>query len=319
MRIYTDRSCLRHEAPPGYPEKPERLSRILDHLASREQDPWPMVNDAAPHLDLVGAAVRSVHGEEYVDRFRKAVERGDGLLDSADNPLCAETWVAARGAVAASLAAADWIVAGQGGQAFAAVRPPGHHAESEAAMGFCFFCNIAVAAQYLLDRHGLERVAILDFDVHHGNGTQHIFEERGDVLFISLHQHPFYPGTGAAAENGLGEGRGATLNLPLPAGCGDEDYEGPLGEAIAALEAFAPDALLISAGFDAWREDPLGSMGVSEEGYRDWGRRLGHAAARICQGRVLSLLEGGYDLEALPRLVEVYLEGLSKGVSGGSE
>ena len=196
--------------------------------------------------------------------------------------------------------------------AFAAVRPPGHHAEADQAMGFCYFNNAAVAAEHLLRRHGLERVAIVDFDVHHGNGTQHLFEERGDVLYVSLHQYPFYPGTGAAAETGIGAGRGATLNLPLPAGSGDDAYSQAFDrQVVPALRRFAPQLLLISAGFDAWQGDPLGGMRVTLDGYRRWGELLAGVAERHCGGRSVSLLEGGYDLGSLGELVEAYLAGLT--------
>jgi DNA-directed RNA polymerase specialized sigma24 family protein len=158
-------------------------------------------------------------------------------------------------------AAADRAAAGCA--AFAAVRPPGHHAERHVAMGFCYFNNVAVAAEHLLAAHGLARVAILDFDVHHGNGTQHLFEERGDVFYASAHQYPFYPGTGAAAERGRGAGAGATLNVPLPAGCGDAEYEVAFAERCCRRSSFAPEALLLSAGFDAWQADPLGGMRVT--------------------------------------------------------
>jgi acetoin utilization deacetylase AcuC-like enzyme len=179
-------------------------------------------------------------------------------------------------------------------------------------MGFCYFNNVAVAAEHLRRRHGVERVAVFDFDVHHGNGTQHLFEERGDVLYASTHQYPFYPGTGAAGERGRGAGEGATLNVPLAAGGADEVYAAALGEQVLpALRAFAPDVLLLSAGFDAWRGDPLGGMAVTEAGFADWGRRLGELAGAVCGGRVMAVLEGGYDVAALPRLVELHLAALA--------
>jgi acetoin utilization deacetylase AcuC-like enzyme len=185
-------------------------------------------------------------------------------------------------------------------------------------MGFCFFNNVAVAAEHLRRQHGAGRVAIFDFDVHHGNGTQHIFEERADIFYASTHQYPFYPGTGAAGETGNGAGRGATLNVPLPAGSGDDVYAAAFTERILpALRGFSPDVLLLSAGFDAWQADPLGGMRVSEAGFRQWGVSLRELAAEICGGRVLAVLEGGYDLAALPRLVEAHLEGLNGEIRRG--
>jgi acetoin utilization deacetylase AcuC-like enzyme len=311
IRIFTTPACLLHQAPAGYPERPERLSGVLAHLAERG---WP-IEDAPPE-PASGAreAVTALHEPEYVARFERAAARGDSLLDSADNPLSAGTWEAAWGAVAATLAATDWLASGRDRTAFAAVRPPGHHAEREVAMGFCFFNNAAVAAEHLRRRHGASRVAIFDFDVHHGNGTQHLFAERADVLYASTHQYPFYPGTGAAGERGIGAGEGFTLNVPLPAGTGDDVYaEAIRDQVLPALRRFAPEALILSAGFDAWQRDPLGGMRVTEEGFRAWGDWLRELAAEVCGGRVLALLEGGYDLEALPRLVEAHLEGLAGG------
>jgi acetoin utilization deacetylase AcuC-like enzyme len=183
-------------------------------------------------------------------------------------------------------------------------------------MGFCYLNNVAVAAEHLLRVHGCARVAVFDFDVHHGNGTQHLFEERSDVLYVSTHQYPFYPGTGAAGERGRGAGQGATVNVPLPAGTGDDGYRRALEEdVLPALRDFAPEVLLLSAGFDAWRRDPLGGMQVSEEGFAEWGRRLGELAAEVCSGRLMAVLEGGYDVDVLPRLVEVHLAALEAGLA----
>jgi len=311
IRLFTDPACLQHAAPPGYPERPERLSGVLAHL---RQSGWPFAESAAAPDEPAREAVLALHDETYVGRFERAAARGDSLLDSADNPLSAGTWGAAWGGVHATLAAVDWMAAGEDRAAFAAVRPPGHHAERSVAMGFCFFNNAAVAAEHLRRRHGASRVAVFDFDVHHGNGTQHLFEARPDVFYASTHQYPFYPGTGAARERGIGAGEGFTLNVPLPAGTGDEEYaEAIQGTVLPALRRFAPDALILSAGFDAWKHDPLGGMEVTEEGFRSWGDWLRDLAAEVCGGRVLALLEGGYDLQNLPRLVEAHLEGLAGG------
>ncbi len=314
IRSFSDRRCLLHAAPPGHPEVPARLSGVLAGLAAAG---WPP--DELPPHPAAREAVLALHEAAYVERFERAVRRGDGLLDSADNPIGAGTWDAAWGAVDSTLHAADWVLGGPQRIAFAAVRPPGHHAERGLAMGFCFFDNIAVAAEHLRRRGGLERVAIFDFDVHHGNGTQHLFEERADVLYASTHQYPFYPGSGAAGERGRGAGSGATLNVPLAAGSGDAEYAAALREQVLpALREFGPQALLLSAGFDAWRGDPLGGMRVSEQGFADWGRLLGELAAEVCGGRVLAVLEGGYDLRALPGLVVGHLRGLAAGIASGA-
>ena len=306
LRVFTDRRCLAHRAPRGYPERPDRLSGILDLLRQRG---FP-VDDGGPREDeAVIAAITAIHDPEYVERFRRAVLRGDSLLDSADNPLSDDTWTAALAAVSATLRAADH--AARGKPAFAAVRPPGHHAERALAMGFCFFNNVAVAAEHLR-RQGASRVAIFDFDVHHGNGTQHLFESRADVFYASTHQYPFYPGTGAASEAGTGAGVGFTLNVPLPAGTGDAGYAAAIdGKVLPALRQFAPDVLLLSAGFDAWQGDPLGGMAVTEAGFARWGEELRALAEEVCGGRLLAVLEGGYDLVNLARLVAVHLDGLS--------
>jgi len=306
VRVFTEPHCLDHRAPRGYPECPDRLVGVMSHLTARG---WP-ITEVGVAREVAEAAVAAVHDPAYVERFRRAAERGDALLDSADNPLSEGTWEAAWAAVSATLAAAEHAVSDGGAYSFAAVRPPGHHAEKALAMGFCFFNNVAVAAQHLRGQ-GAERVAIFDFDVHHGNGTQHLFEERADVFYASTHQFPFYPGTGAAGETGRGQGAGATLNVPLPAGTGDEEYAAAFAERILpALAAFRPDVLLLSAGFDAWRGDPLGGMAVSEEGFASWGRQLGALADQVAQGRLLAVLEGGYDLANLPSLVDSFLGGL---------
>jgi acetoin utilization deacetylase AcuC-like enzyme len=306
MDVFTDPRCLLHAVPLGFPEQPARLAAILEGL---RQGGRPLT-EAGAH-SAAPALVEHVHSTDYVRRFRAAVERGDGLLDSADNPLVASTWEAAWGAAEATLHAADQALSGR--PSFAAVRPPGHHAEKQLAMGFCYFNNAALAAERLRAQ-GMARVAIFDFDVHHGNGTQHLFEERADVFYASTHQWPFYPGTGAASERGRGEGLGATLNVPLRAGCEDAEYEAAItGTVLPALAAFAPEALVISAGFDAWQADPLGGMRVTERGFRDWGRWLGAFARERCGGRLLAVLEGGYDVPALPRLVEAFLGGVVAG------
>ncbi len=293
--------------PFGFPEVPERLRRVLDACSA---EGWEV--SAAAHHEAVDAAIEAVHDPRYVERLHRAVERGDGLIDSSDNPLSPGTWRAARAAVECALEAADWVAAASERTAFVAVRPPGHHAERAMAMGFCYFNNVAVAAEHLRRNHGLERVAIFDFDVHHGNGTQHLFEERGDVLFVSVHQFPFYPGTGAASETGIDAGAGATLNVPLPAGTGDEGYREVLDrQVLPRLRAFAPEVLLLSAGFDAWQGDPLGGMRVSLEEYGRWGESLAELAGECCNGRALALLEGGYDLEQLGPLATRFVTGLS--------
>jgi acetoin utilization deacetylase AcuC-like enzyme len=208
------------------------------------------------------------------------------------------------------LEACERVLAGEWRNAFCAVRPPGHHAEAERAMGFCLFNNVAVAAA-ALRAGGLARVAIIDWDVHHGNGTQHVFERDPAVFYASLHQWPLYPGTGASGERGLGPGEGATLNLPLAAGAGEVEWLGAFErELLPALEAFAPEFVLVSAGFDAHRLDPLAATNLEEHAYAEMSARLLELAARSASGRLVSVLEGGYHLNALARCVETHLGAL---------
>jgi len=313
LRIFTSPRCLAHRAPGGYPERPERLAAILDHLD--EVFAGSVVRETELGLPAE-EAVLGVHDERYVGRLRRAAERGDGLIDSPDNPLVPGTWDAALAAVEVTLTAARWASAEGGRHAFAAVRPPGHHAERDRAMGFCYFNNVAVAVEHLRGAGRSERAAVFDFDVHHGNGTQHLFEDRPDVFYASLHQAPFYPGTGSRHERGTGAGEGTVLNVPLPAGTGEEEYmEAVDGEVLPALRAFAPDWLAVSAGFDTWRGDPLGGLRLTERGFEGLGERVAALATELAgdagAARSLTVLEGGYDVEALPRLVESYLRGLS--------
>jgi acetoin utilization deacetylase AcuC-like enzyme len=304
MRIFTHADCQRHIVPAGFPECPRRWE-VLDRALSG--GPWDVERETDGEVDR--RLVEGVHEAVYLERFAAAVRRGDAILDTPDNPISAGSWEAAWAAAGVALRAAEWVAAGGGRRAFAMVRPPGHHAERDSAMGFCYLNNIAIAAHLLVDRLGVERLAIVDFDVHHGNGTQHTFEDRAEVLFASLHQYPFYPGTGAARERGVGAGVGATLNVPLPAGTGEEAYFAAFEEQVRpAVEAHRPQVLLASAGFDAWKRDPLGGLRLGVDAFRRLGRELASLADRLCDGRLLSVLEGGYDLEALPGLVTAFLE-----------
>lgn len=301
IRIFTGIDCLTHDAGYGFPESPARLERILGGFDSS----WDVAE--VPEHARLEQVLETVHDPGYLEIFRRAVKRGDGLLGSSDNPLTGETWKASASAASAALSAADWVAEGHG-DAFAAIRPPGHHAESKVAMGFCYLNNAAAAVQHLIVNHGLERVAVYDFDVHHGNGTQEIFYERSDVLFASTHQWPFYPGTGAQRETGQGAGAGKTFNVPLAAGTGDREFLRALREAIVpALASHEPEAMVISAGFDAWRGDPLGGMQLSLEAFSEIGSELRDLANRVCGGRLVTVLEGGYDLEALSDLTKSYL------------
>ena len=305
---------LLHDTGGGHPESPVRLKAVVKRLEETGlMKRLTVVRPGPPRSDLSDWIAR-VHSPGHLGRLeRLQPETGIARID-ADTLMSSESYRVAKLAVEGTLAAADGILSGRFANAFCAVRPPGHHAESDRAMGFCLLNNIAVAARYLQRQHNLSRAMIIDWDVHHGNGTQHIFEEDPTVFYFSVHQFPLYPGTGRADEHGRGAGEGYTLNCPLPPGQGDDEYISVFEKSLRpAVEAFRPDFILVSAGFDAHRDDPLANMRVTEEGFGEMTRMVKDWARLHCQGRVLSCLEGGYNLEALARSVErhlnVYLSG----------
>jgi acetoin utilization deacetylase AcuC-like enzyme len=252
------------------------------------------------------AEIAAVHERAYVDLVRVACEEGMTFLGSMDTHICPASYEVARLAAGGVLAACDAVMAGKVKRAFCAVRPPGHHAEKDQAKGFCLFNNIAIAAEHLVRKHKLSRVAVVDFDVHHGNGTQHTFEERDDVLYISLHEHPafLYPGTGYAEEIGRGKGEGFTVNIPMQPGEGDREYRGAFAEKVEpSLMEFRPEFLLISAGFDAVRADPIAHMQLEPASFGWMTEALVQVADKCCGGKLVSTLEGGYDLAALGKAV----------------
>ena len=269
----------------SHPERPERLAGVLEA--------FPDFVEARP---ATLSELELVHDADYIERVRSASERGEPVLLDPDTICTASSFEVARLAAGAAIQAVE-----QSG--FALVRPPGHHALRNRSMGFCLFNNIAVAARFAQRELGIDRLAILDWDVHHGNGTQDEFWDDEGVLFISIHQWPFYPGSG-----GPGEGNATTLNVPLAAGAGDDQYLERLEEVVEpAIRAFEPKLLLVSAGFDAAAGDPIGGMSLSEAGFRELGRHASGLAERLAL-----VLEGGYDVESLPLLVGASLEGLSR-------
>ena len=286
-----------HDTGPGHPERPERLSAVRRAFEDSR------LSDRCTRIELASATdemLTRVHDPDHVRRVEAACRGGELLLDSMDTTICAASAAIARQAAGSLVALCDAVMRGEVRRGFAALRPPGHHAERDMAMGFCLFNNVAVAASHLIAEHGCSRVLIVDWDVHHGNGTQHIFEEDPAVFFFSLHQSPLYPGTGARSETGRGEGEGATLNCPLAAGAGNLEFLGALrDELVPAAEKFRPDFVLISAGFDAHRADPLGGLAVSTEAFGEATRIVRDLADRLSGGRLVSTLEGGYDLAAL--------------------
>jgi len=255
--------------------------------------------------------IELVHDGPYVQRFEKACQLGESTFDSADNQMCCETYETSLLAVGGILDVVDRLMKGELDNAFCAVRPPGHHAEVRNAMGFCYFNNVAIAARYLQNKWGIQRVGIIDFDVHHGNGTQHIFERDPTVFYYSIHEHPSfaYPGTGREFESGKDSGYGFTKNSPLLPGQGDDEYKRLLQrDLLPTFDGFKPEVILVSAGFDAHIDDDMSDMKLSTEGFSWIMQKIVELAKRYSKGRVISVLEGGYSLKRLPELAKNHIE-----------
>ncbi len=307
---------LDHETGPGHPEQPERLAAVEHSL--REAGFFQSTRGIAPHADDMTPVLR-VHESAYIERFHRACEEGLHCLDSCECPVCPASFEIAMLAAGGAVAAVEAVMEERVRNAFCALRPPGHHAERGLAMGFCYFNNTAIAAEHLRARYGLRRIAILDWDVHHGNGTQHLFEDDPDVFVCDIHQHPhtLYPGTGFDWEKGCGPGVGATLNIPLMPGSGDADYRWAFDNRIVpAIDDFRPEFLLVSAGFDAHRDDPLADIELSTEMFVWMTLQAMNLAETHCEGRLVSLLEGGYDPAVLAECVCVHL-GTLAGITTG--
>jgi acetoin utilization deacetylase AcuC-like enzyme len=309
MNIYTHPVFYKHDTGIGHPETADRIDAALAGV-SRAGLAGQVILEPAPHPET-SRIIAKTHEPDYEEQLEDACRSGMRLFHSLDNPLSSQTYAAARAAVATSLTAAETMLR-ENSHAFVIARPPGHHAERAEAMGFCFFNTIACVAEWLREQPGIERVFIFDFDVHHGNGTQALFEERGDVYYASMHRFPFYPGTGAVGEIGIGQGRGFTMNIPLDSGAGDVQYLHAVeSQIVKVVSDYAPNVILVSAGFDAHRRDPLGGMLVSEGAYGEITRRVVELAAKHSGGRVLSLLEGGYDMEGLSASVDEHVRALA--------
>lgn len=296
-------SSLEHDTGP-HPESPRRIVAIERVLQERDWLGWDVrLSPPAPR-----AKIEALHPPEHIDRIEALCARGGGMIDM-DTVVSAGSCVAAHHAAGGAIAMVDALLGSEGARAGASLhRPPGHHAEAARAMGFCLFNNIAIAAQHALDSHDAGRVMIVDWDVHHGNGTNALFSDRDDVLFCSIHQSPLYPGTGPASDAGRGPGEGYSVNLPVPGGSGDAVWTSLVEHVVRPVgRAYAPGLLLLSAGFDAHADDPLADCVVTDDGYRAMAASL-RALADELGVPVGIVLEGGYDLGALSRCVAITLE-----------
>jgi acetoin utilization deacetylase AcuC-like enzyme/formylglycine-generating enzyme required for sulfatase activity len=302
--VYDD-IYVEHKTTPGHPESFERLVHIIKQL-----------KDGGLYSQLVKLKptpaerrwIETIHAPEYIDRAKSSSENGAGYLDTGDVPISRKSYEAAVMAAGGVLVAIDAVMEQKVTNAFCAVRPPGHHALENRAMGFCIFNNVAIGTKYIQEKYGLPKILIVDWDVHHGNGTQAAFYDEPNVLYFSVHQYPFYPGTGSQAEQGDGKGLHTIINVPLPAGSGDEDYVKAFEEELVpAASSFGPDFVLVSAGFDAHEGDLLGSMRVTDQGFAKLTKIVKSIAEKFCAGRLVSVLEGGYGLEGLAASVEAHI------------
>ena len=300
-------ACLSHEMGEGHPERPDRLRAVERAL---ENETFQMlVRDSAPRAEF--DAIARVHPREYIEALRAATPSQGLVAIDQDTSMCPWTFEAALRSAGGAVFAVDEVMSGKVQSAFVATRPPGHHAETATPMGFCFFNNAAIAARHAQAAYGVERVAIMDFDVHHGNGTQHIFWNDATVMYTSTHEMPQYPGTGAISERGE---HNQIVNAPLRTGDGGDTFREALETAILPrIEDFAPDLILISAGFDAHRRDPLGGLRLVEADYAWATRKLMAIAHRRCASRVVSMLEGGYDLDGLAYSAAAHVAALMEG------
>lgn len=295
---------LRHNAGEGHPERPARLERIMSHLTETKLlEKLVRIEPYTADIDWIA----TIHSRDYIDSVKRACQQDYHYLDS-DTGICRDSFQVALLAAGGAMAAAEAVMDKKVDNAFAALRPPGHHAERDRAMGFCLFNNIAITARYLQQKYRVEKVLIIDWDVHHGNGTQNAFYDDPTVFYFSTHQWPHYPGSGWQLEKGIGKGEGFTLNVPLSAGRSNEDFIRIFEQQLVpAAQQFKPDFILISAGFDAHLQDPLAGMQLTEKGYGELTRIVVELAEELCGGRIVSLLEGGYHLEMLARSVASHI------------
>jgi acetoin utilization deacetylase AcuC-like enzyme len=301
---------LKHNTGAGHPERSERLEALMQHFLNSPL--WRQLS----HLRPVPASlewIHTVHPERYSAMIKVRCLGGEQVLDAGDTHVCKESYEIALLAAGGVLQGVDEVMADRLKSVFCAVRPPGHHAESSTVMGFCLFNNVAIGARYAQRKYGVERIAVLDWDVHHGNGTQEIFYKDDSVFYVSLHQYPFYPGTGAATERGTGKGEGFTLNCPMGAGSVEKDYLNAFEtQILPALHRFRPQLLMISAGFDAHADDPLANISLRESSFAKMTELACEVSSKYADGKIVSVLEGGYNLQALARSVEAHLTVLTR-------
>ena len=311
LAIITDHRYLDHDTGGGdHPEIPARLEVIRDRLQT--SDCFPTLHFYSPE-DASRERLLAVHDEAWLFRFEEGALSGRTYIDHSDNQIGYDSYDVAVLAAGAGITAINLLESGVESQAFCLVRPPGHHAEKKMPFGFCFFNNCVIAARYWQELYGVKRIVIFDFDAHHGNGIQSAFEREEDSYYISIHEHPSfsYPGTGYADEVGLEAGRGSILNLPLLPGGSDADVLQLLETSVTeALERWKPEALIVAAGFDAHIQDTMSGLSYSTDLYRQIGLQIRRWSERYCPGRLLSILEGGYELESLADSVEAYVSGL---------
>lgn len=303
--VYYDPAFFEHDTGHWHPETAERLKTVV---CACEAIPGLEIIAECP--DATSENIQLIHASQYYELIRSLPRDKMTMLDP-DTVFGPGSFTAAARAVGAVIEAVKYVNTAPARQAFCAVRPPGHHALADRAMGFCIFNNIAIGAAYAIASGAVEKVAIIDWDLHHGNGTQDAFYANPDVLYISLHQFPYYPGTGSAAETGVGEGAGCTLNLPMPPGAGDSEYRQAFEtRVLPAIAKFGPGLMMISAGFDAHGSDPLSAIKLTSEFYGEMTVMLLESAQKYCQGRIISVLEGGYNPRALAESVSYHLEAL---------
>jgi acetoin utilization deacetylase AcuC-like enzyme len=301
---------LKHDSGPDHPESKKRLSALVAHLEKKGL--LTQLKSIQPHPASV-ESIEAVHDPSHVRKVETLCEQGGGMLDP-DTYVGPESYGAALMAAGGVMAAVDAVMNKKVKNAFCAVRPPGHHAERNRAMGFCIFNNVAVGARYVQKRWGLGKVLIVDWDVHHGNGTQSIFWDDPTVLYFSTHQFPYYPGTGSENEVGGGEGEGFTFNMPMYAGSGDLEYVEAFENILYPLALkFSPEFILISAGFDGHQDDPLAAIELSEAGYKKLTQVIVKLASKSCDDRLVSVLEGGYNLRSLSVSAEKHIRALMGG------